>query len=137
MLALCRPHVSDESDSLHVNFLVDVSQSVDLERAGEVLAARDAEHSAGHVPGPGHHDTLAAGLAFNGVHDPGGLRLVNVRFPSRDNVLLRRRQEPVSQYVSVLRGAFRDARGLENDADASPGSAVVERIDVLAVVPEY
>ncbi len=41
VFALCRPHVSEESDSLHVNFLVDVSQSVDLEHAGDSLTKID------------------------------------------------------------------------------------------------
>ena len=41
VLALCRPHMSEESDSLHVNFLVDVSQSVDLEQAGKALSNVD------------------------------------------------------------------------------------------------
>jgi Ca-activated chloride channel family protein len=33
IFALCRPYAADESDELHVNFLVDVSQSVDLDAA--------------------------------------------------------------------------------------------------------
>ena len=31
ILALCRPFAADQNDKLHVNFLVDVSESVDLD----------------------------------------------------------------------------------------------------------
>ncbi|MDC0935518.1 VWA domain-containing protein [Pirellulales bacterium] len=37
VLALCRPFAADQSDELHVNLLVDVSQSVDLKQAIEQL----------------------------------------------------------------------------------------------------
>lgn len=37
ILALCRPFVADRSDHLHVNLLVDVSQSVDLEAVGSQM----------------------------------------------------------------------------------------------------
>ncbi|MEO2045718.1 MAG: VWA domain-containing protein [Pirellulales bacterium] len=37
VIALCRPFAADESNQLHVNFLVDISQSVDLEGIRQVL----------------------------------------------------------------------------------------------------
>ncbi|MDF1751325.1 MAG: VWA domain-containing protein [Verrucomicrobiales bacterium] len=40
-LALCRPYTKTESDSVHVVFLVDVSESVDLEAATESLTLID------------------------------------------------------------------------------------------------
>jgi hypothetical protein len=42
ILALCRPYLGAKSDLLHVNFLVDVSQSVDLAKATESLDQVDA-----------------------------------------------------------------------------------------------
>ncbi len=42
VLALCRPYRGTETNDLHVNFLVDVSQSVDLKGASESLATIDA-----------------------------------------------------------------------------------------------
>jgi Ca-activated chloride channel homolog len=42
VLALCRPYRGTETNDLHVNFLVDVSQSVDLKGARESLATIDA-----------------------------------------------------------------------------------------------
>ena len=41
ILALCRPYAADKNDELHVNVLVDVSQSVDLDGAIESLAKVD------------------------------------------------------------------------------------------------
>jgi uncharacterized membrane protein len=41
ILALCRPYAADENDELHVNFLVDVSESVDLTSAVGALANID------------------------------------------------------------------------------------------------
>jgi Mg-chelatase subunit ChlD len=41
ILALCRPFAAEENDEMHVNFLVDVSESVDLESAIEGLARVD------------------------------------------------------------------------------------------------
>ncbi len=41
VIALCRPYAAEESDQLHVNFLVDISQSVDLEGAREALEQID------------------------------------------------------------------------------------------------
>jgi Ca-activated chloride channel homolog len=41
-LALCRPYLATQCSELHVNFLVDVSQSVDLKRASESLSTVDA-----------------------------------------------------------------------------------------------
>ncbi len=41
VIALCRPYAAEESDQLHVNFLVDISQSVDLEGAREALGQID------------------------------------------------------------------------------------------------
>ena len=41
ILALCRPYFGTPSDHLHVNFLVDVSQSVDLDKASQSLAKID------------------------------------------------------------------------------------------------
>ena len=42
ILALCRPFSRKESDDVHVNFLVDVSESVDLQSAGDCLTKIDA-----------------------------------------------------------------------------------------------
>jgi len=41
ILAICRPFAADENDQLHVNFLVDVSESVDLAAAEKSLAQID------------------------------------------------------------------------------------------------
>ena len=41
VLALCRPYRATQSNDLHVNFLVDVSQSIDLRKASESLATID------------------------------------------------------------------------------------------------
>ena len=41
VLALCRPFAADQSDELHVNLLVDVSQSVDLNHALDGLSQID------------------------------------------------------------------------------------------------
>lgn len=42
IIALCRPHLGTESNQLHVNFLVDVSQSIDLQHAEDSLAQVDS-----------------------------------------------------------------------------------------------
>jgi len=42
VLALCRPFAVDESDELHVNFLVDISQSVDLSEVRQSLPTLEA-----------------------------------------------------------------------------------------------
>jgi Ca-activated chloride channel homolog len=41
ILALCRPFAADQNDELHVNFLVDVSESVDIDTSIAALAKVD------------------------------------------------------------------------------------------------
>jgi Ca-activated chloride channel homolog len=62
VLALCRPFAAEESDQLHVNFLVDISQSVELADVRQALAQVDAWIASLRQGDSWHLFALARGL---------------------------------------------------------------------------
>lgn len=71
ILALCRPYWSDESEQLHVVFLVDVSESVDLDSA--IAITTKIEESIGNLDDDDSWSLYAVGKGVRAFSDPGKL----------------------------------------------------------------
>lgn len=109
VLAICRPYLAIESSTQHVNFLVDVSQSVDLKKAGESLTTVDA-----WIKGLGPNDSWSLFAIGRGVR----------QFESTDELrqLIEQWQSGVAD--DEFRSTTRLAKGLLATRSAFPAGKV-------------
>jgi uncharacterized membrane protein len=113
VLALCRPYRATQSNDLHVNFLVDVSQSVDLKQASESLATIDT-----WIQGLRSHDTWSLFAVGRGVR----------QFESTEEMRKVLEQWQTGVADDEFRSATRLARGLLDTRLAFPAGKVRQAV---------